>query len=149
MSDPGALGWGVIGLGFEGGGVQGSSGGSGPGVLAIAGSGAAIVANSDDTNSDTCVQIEHDGTGHAMVASITDTANSASCVRSVTAGKGAAIEASSAHGYGAKIAGTVQLLLIPSDLKTHPHSSSRGALFVDHSGHLWFCRGGTSWTQLA
>jgi hypothetical protein len=84
-----------------------------------------------------------------MVASLTDASSNASCVRAETVGKGAAIEGSSTHGYGAKLAGALPLLLIPSTLSSHPHSSSRGALFVDHGGRLWFCKGGTSWHQLA
>jgi hypothetical protein len=149
MTDPAAQGWGVVGLGFEGGGVQGSSGGSGPGVLAIAGSGNAIVANSDSNNSDVCVSIEHDGTGIAVVASITDASSKATSIRATSAGFGAALEGSSAHGYGARLSGALQLRLIPGSASTHPHSGSPGVLFVDHSARLWYCKGGTSWHQLA
>jgi hypothetical protein len=42
-----------------------------------------------------------------------------------------------------------QLKLTPSTLTTHPAKGQRGDLFVDTSGRLWFCKGGTTWKQLA
>lgn len=42
-----------------------------------------------------------------------------------------------------------QVRLAPSTELTHPASGKRGDLFVDKSGRLWFCKGGTTWKQLA
>jgi len=42
-----------------------------------------------------------------------------------------------------------QLKLVPSAATSHPSSGQAGDLFVDTSHRLWFCRGGTSWHQLA
>jgi hypothetical protein len=42
-----------------------------------------------------------------------------------------------------------QLRLRPSELTSHPVRGEAGDLFVDAGRHLWFCRGGTDWSQLA
>jgi hypothetical protein len=53
-------------------------------------------------------------------------------------------------GRGGQFIGKLaQVRLYPSTASTHPASGARGDLFVDKSGRLWFCRGGTSWKQLA
>jgi hypothetical protein len=45
--------------------------------------------------------------------------------------------------------GTAQLKLAPSTSATHPSTGQRGDLFVDSPGRLWFCKGSTTWRQLA
>ena len=45
--------------------------------------------------------------------------------------------------------GAAQLKLSPSAAASHPASGQKGDLFVDTSGRLWFCKGGTTWKQLA
>jgi hypothetical protein len=45
--------------------------------------------------------------------------------------------------------GAAQVKLLPSAAATHPASGQRGDLFVDNSGRLWFCKGSTTWKQLA
>jgi hypothetical protein len=58
-------------------------------------------------------------------------------------------------GIGAKGRGGVfigdraQVQLVASGATSHPASGARGDLFVDKSGRLWFCKGGTTWRQLA
>jgi hypothetical protein len=53
-------------------------------------------------------------------------------------------------GRGGTFAGKLaQIQLKPSTAATHPSSGVRGDFFVDHSGRLWFCKGGTTWKQLA
>jgi hypothetical protein len=42
-----------------------------------------------------------------------------------------------------------QLKLAPGPKSTHPSSGQRGDLYADSTGRLWFCKGGTSWRQLA
>jgi hypothetical protein len=42
-----------------------------------------------------------------------------------------------------------QLKLIPSSASTHPVSGQAGDMFVDSSNGLWFCKGGSTWVQLA
>jgi hypothetical protein len=55
-----------------------------------------------------------------------------------------------AKGRGGKFLSDVsQVQLVPSTRATHPTSGLRGDLFVDKSGRLWFCRGGSTWKQLA
>jgi hypothetical protein len=90
------------------------------------------------------------GSNNAVRGTISNAANAASAVRGITNGKGAGIEGSSSAGVGGKFSGPVaQLYLVPSTAASHPTSSARGAIFVDKYGRLWFCKGGTSWKQLA
>jgi len=50
---------------------------------------------------------------------------------------------------GVFIGDLAQAQLVASTAATHPRSGLRGDLFVDKSGRLWFCKGGTTWRQLA
>jgi hypothetical protein len=51
---------------------------------------------------------------------------------------------------GGVLAGDVaQLRLQPAASATHPLIGEAGDLFVDASGRLWFCRGGSDWHQVA
>lgn len=53
-------------------------------------------------------------------------------------------------GRGGQFHGAAaQVRLLPSKATSHPSSGQRGDLFVDTSGRLWFCRGGTTWKQIA
>jgi len=54
------------------------------------------------------------------------------------------------HGRGGVFQGDLaQIRLVASSALTHPTSGTRGDLFVDKAGRLWFCRSGTNWRQLA
>jgi hypothetical protein len=171
--DPSNFGAGVVGYGVDNGGVIGVSygggpgvgglpSGSGPGVSGWSSSGAdGMEAINDDTgralyshiesstNSKQAVYARTIGTGNAVLGTISHSTSSASAVKGTTSGKGAAVEGASHAGPGGKFSGSVQVLLVPSGSSTHPSSSARGVLFVDHGGRLWFCKGGTSWKQLA
>jgi hypothetical protein len=172
-NDISANGSGVVGIGIDFGGVIGVSSGSGPavgglpfgtgpGVSGWSSSGAdGMEAINDDTgralyshidstsNSRQAVYALTIGTGNAVLGAISHSTSSASAIKGTTNGKGVGVEGASHAGYGGKFAGTVQLLLVPSSASSHPSSGTRGALFVDHGGRLWFCKGGTSWKQLA
>jgi len=50
---------------------------------------------------------------------------------------------------GVFIGTTAQVRLVPSTATSHPPSGARGDLYLDKSGRLWFCKGATSWKQLA
>ena len=53
-------------------------------------------------------------------------------------------------GRGGVFKGSVApLKLVASTKITHPASGQKGDLFVDKSGRLWFCKGGTTWHRLA
>jgi hypothetical protein len=55
-----------------------------------------------------------------------------------------------ATGRGAQLSGgAAQLQLMPSTASTHPSGGKLGDLFLDKSGRLWFCKGGTTWKQIA
>ena len=90
------------------------------------------------------------GTGTAILAGIANAASTAAALQSSTTGSGAGVDATSAKGVGGKFTGkTAQARLVPAAAASHPTSGTAGDLFVDASKRLWFCRGGTSWRQLA
>jgi hypothetical protein len=54
------------------------------------------------------------------------------------------------HGRGGVFQGDLaQVRLVASTASTHPVSGTRGDLFLDRSGRLWFCKTGSTWKQLA
>jgi hypothetical protein len=92
------------------------------------------------------------GKGSAIVGSISNnTASSAAATVGATTGTGPGIDGISSGGVGGRFKGkTAQVQLVPSTTaSSHPTSGSAGQLFVDKSKRLWYCRGGTSWKQLA
>ena len=90
------------------------------------------------------------GTGIAVVASVANSKSAANAVKGVTVGSGAGVEGSSRLGAGGVFTGkTAQIQLVPSMGAGRPASGAAGQLFVDKLNHLWFCRGGTDWQQLA
>jgi hypothetical protein len=63
---------------------------------------------------------------------------------------GIGVRGGASSGRGGLFSGSAaQVRLQPSGAATHPSSGQRGDLFVDTSGRLWFCKGGTTWKQLA
>jgi hypothetical protein len=53
-------------------------------------------------------------------------------------------------GRGGVFSGaTAQLKLVPSTAATHPTYGALGDLFLDTNTRLWFCKGGSTWVQLA
>jgi hypothetical protein len=65
-------------------------------------------------------------------------------------GSGDGVFGESSLGRGGRFKGKkAQLKLEPSAAATHPGSGQKGDLFADASGRLWFCKGGTTWKQLA
>jgi hypothetical protein len=60
------------------------------------------------------------------------------------------VRGASPTGRGGLFSGKrAQLRLIPSTATTHPSSGIVGDLFLDKNKRLWFCKGGTTWKQLA
>jgi hypothetical protein len=93
---------------------------------------------------------ESSGTQQALWSKITSNTNTRDSIRSETAGSGTGIYASSVNGAGGKFQGkTAQVVLVPSTAGSHPTSGTAGALFVDSTKRLWFCKGGTNWHQIA
>jgi hypothetical protein len=63
---------------------------------------------------------------------------------------GVAGSATAPGGRGGVFGGDVaQVRLNPGSRSSHPSSGKRGDLYADSKGRLWFCKGGTSWHQLA
>jgi len=62
----------------------------------------------------------------------------------------AGVRGRSPSGRGGVFAGKLaQLRLQPSGAITHPSSGQLGDFFLDKNKRLWFCKGGTTWKQLA
>ena len=99
------------------------------------------------------------GTGPGVVSEIRNTENRSAAIMASTAGpghaldvqasSGAALSASSTQGPGAQFASSVAQLRLTPGRTRHPESGQVGDLFVDVAGHLWFCRGTTTWVKLA
>jgi len=170
---------GLIAFGLDGGGVIGVTNGAAAGVIGISNvgaTGAAMNAVSADTNNAApALDVEHDGkgqaifahlesatnakvattsttrgTGGAIVGSINNVNSKATAVQCTTNGSGAGLAAVSSKGVGAVFKGlSAQIQMYPAAASTHPTVGSAGQLFVDHSGRLWYCRGGRTWKQLA
>ena len=63
---------------------------------------------------------------------------------------GTGISAFSGSGRAGMFEGkAAQIRLVPASASGHPHSGHAGDLLVDKHARLWFCKGGTSWHQLA
>jgi hypothetical protein len=87
--------------------------------------------------------------GNAIKGEIKSTANPRTAIVGTPVGPGAGIRGMSEQGRGGQFGGPVaQLRLMPS-VAIHPATGAMGDLVADTSGHLWFCKGGANWTQLA
>jgi hypothetical protein len=54
------------------------------------------------------------------------------------------------NGRGARLrGGAAQLYLEPGTASTHPAQGLLGDIYLDKSGRLWLCKGGSSWKQIA
>lgn len=80
------------------------------------------------------------GTGAALYGTQSNTTTSAAAVVGVASTKGRG---------GSFKGGAAAVTLVPSSATTHPSSGTAGDLFVDSSKRLWFCKGGTTWKQIA
>ena len=60
------------------------------------------------------------------------------------------VRGESPTGRGGVFKGNLaQLRLFPSIAPSHPFRGALGDLFLDKNKRLWFCKGGTTWKQLA
>jgi hypothetical protein len=67
-----------------------------------------------------------------------------------TLGETFGITARSTAGRGGLFSGfAAQMQLTPGSAATHPTSGQAGDFYVDTSARLWYCKGGTSWVELA
>jgi hypothetical protein len=79
-----------------------------------------------------------------------DHSNGTGVTGSATTGVGVRGRGTQAGSRGGVLQGQAAALqLVASSRSTHPTSGRRGDLFVDSSGRLWFCKGTTTWRQLA
>jgi hypothetical protein len=63
---------------------------------------------------------------------------------------GDGVYGTSTSGRGGVFSGGVAAIqLVASSAATHPAGGSAGDLFVDSTARLWFCKGGTTWVELA
>lgn len=134
--------------------VNTNSLGTDPVVLATH-NGNGIVFEGHSSNVDaraSLASLTHHGKGRVVSAVVSNPANTASVVFASTNGTGNVVEArtSGMGRAGVFQGGVAQVRLVPSTLgPTHPTTGARGDLFCDKYGRLWFCKGGTTWTQLA
>jgi len=123
-----------------------------------------LTQSDTSTTTDAAHLVTH-GLGRGVYVEAVNTANDNGTVTGVNYGSGAGVwgtNASAVHagigvvGVGGTIGrggrfrgGAAAVQLQPSTASTHPSSGQAGDLFVDASHRLWFCKGGTTWHQLA
>ncbi len=137
----GYLGWGQSSPGF---GVYGAAPG-GTGVFGDSGSGTGVLGQSNVNTGVYGLSGAPSGTptNGSVIGGVVGDSNTNAGVVGLTSAP------TRAAGEFTHTAGQAQLRLHPSSALTHPTNGQRGDLFVDKSGRLWFCKGGTNWVQLA
>lgn len=94
-----------------------------------------------------------EGSGNGVWGQIADSAKAQSAILGTTEGNGAAIEGNSILGRGGLFKGKkAAVRLVASSASNKPSTGTRGDLFVDSSGRLWYCKTSnstTGWKQLA
>jgi hypothetical protein len=113
-------------------------------------------AHADDTADETTAELvvaeEHAASvSHASVISAT-LATSAPVVGAANSSSGPGIQASSSSGRGGVFSGSAAQIQLSPGKSSHPKSGSRGDLYADSAGRLWFCKKSGSratWHQIA
>jgi hypothetical protein len=94
-----------------------------------------------------------EGSGQGVWGQIADATKAQSAILGTTEGTGAAVEGKSIKGRGGVFQGKkAQVRLVASTATNKPSTGTRGDLFVDSSGRLWYCKTSavsTGWVQLA
>jgi hypothetical protein len=89
------------------------------------------------------------GSAHAGVVGDSDT-NAGVVGFSSAASRAAGEFTHIANGRGGLFSGNqAQIRLQPGTRGSHPQTGEAGDLYVDSGHRLWFCKGGTTWKQLA
>jgi hypothetical protein len=160
---------GVHGISNSNVGVFGSST-SGIGVYGRSNAGSAVKGQAFSDGATSIYAVKANG-GPPILGEITDTSSTWGAVNGTTYGTGSGVVGSALNGrgtsgrafgkgdgiYGQSDLGRggrfkgkkAQIRLDPSTAATHPPSGAGGDFFVDTSKRLWFCKGGTTWKQLA
>lgn len=140
----GASGPGVHGHGASGPGVRADSN-SGIGVEGLSSSGSQPAIQGWSQASNTGLQ------GYSGAAPVPASPAHAGVFGSAAgAASSVGVEGSSPSGRGGRFKGKLaQVQLQASAATSHPTTGQAGDLFVDQGHRLWFCKGGTSWKQLA
>ena len=143
-------GWGVYATSESGIGVN-ASGGSGTGVNASGRTGLAASGSAVGLSASGPVAIEAAG-GGGQAVNATNNSGTLATIKAVNSGTNSGIHATS-NGRGGVFGGSLaQIQLSPGSGATHPKGGSRGDLYADKNGRLWFCKkGGTTatWHQIA
>lgn len=143
-------GWGVYATSESGIGVN-ASGGSGTGVNASGRTGLAASGSAVGLSASGPVAIQAAGGGGQGVNATNDSGTLAT-IKAVNSGTNSGVHATS-KGRGGVFGGNLaQIQLTPGSGATHPKGGSRGDLYADKNGRLWFCKkGGTTatWHQIA
>jgi hypothetical protein len=143
-------GWGVYGTSAGGIGVV-ASGGTGTGVSASGHTGLTASGSSVGVSAEGAIAIQGAG-GTGQAVSATNDSGTLATIKAVNSGTNSGIHATS-NGRGGVFGGLLaQVQLTPGSGATHPKGGSRGDLYADKNGRLWFCKkGGTTatWHQVA
>jgi hypothetical protein len=143
-------GWGVYATSASGIGVN-ASGGAGTGVNAVGHTGVTASGSAVGLSASGPVAIQAAG-GAGQGVNATNDSGTLATIKAVNSGTNSGIHATS-NGRGGVFGGSLaQIQLTPGSGATHPKGGSRGDLYADKNGRLWFCKkGGTTatWHQVA
>jgi hypothetical protein len=133
------------------------------------GGGLALQVNAASTATTTGLAIQANGSGPTLGvvgnsgsgAGVTGTSGTGTGVSGSSGKSGPGVHGSSKTGPGVQGSGAIggdfsgsaaAVWLRPSTKSTHPAAGRAGELFVDHLGHLWYCKHSgshASWVKLA
>jgi hypothetical protein len=111
--------------------------------------------HAEETADDATVELVADeeaaSVGHASVISAT-LASTAPVVGGVNSSSGPGVQGSSSSGRGGVFSGGAAQIQLSPGKSSHPKSGTRGDLYADSAGRLWFCKKSGSratWHQIA
>jgi hypothetical protein len=143
------------GIGPGGIGVYGSQNGSGSGVYGTTPFGAGVFGQgwTGVRGTGEVRGIEATGLGRHAIAVEATVNSTKTAIRALNGHDGPAVHAASTHGRGGIFSGAkAQVQLTAGARGTHPVGGTRGDLYVDNTGRLWFCKKSGAhgtWKQIA
>jgi len=109
----------------------------------------AVMAETAASAELTAEQVAHTppaATGSVISAALS---TAAPVVAAANTNAGPGVHGTSTAGRGGIFAGgAAQIQLAPAGA-THPKTGQRGDLYADNAGRLWYCKGSTTWHQIA
>jgi hypothetical protein len=144
-------GWGMLATSESGIGIL-AQGGSGTGVSSSGSTAVSASGGKFGVFAEGPVAVQATATGGGQAVNAANDSSTLATIKAVNSSTNSGIHATS-KGRGGVFGGNLaQIQLTPGSGSTHPKGGSRGDLYADKTGRLWFCKkGGTTatWHQIA